>query len=191
VSTKQQSASSHLAARAHLSGEKVLAETSFDRIPQGATQCTTSAFAANRTHDTVYPQIARQNRASYRARSISTRHLFNHFRTLFHSFPGSPLLASCSPKHTGGIPPSSRPATNALSEFAPVAATNPMPSARYGWHAARCRLLESARLQPRHNRISRAKISTALAAPVASGNRFGLAATLPRSRSFGRSAHKL
>jgi len=28
----------------------------------------------------------------------------NHLRTLFHSSPGSPLFAICSPKHTGGIP---------------------------------------------------------------------------------------
>jgi hypothetical protein len=30
--------------------------------------------------------------------------IFNHFRTLLHSSPGSPLLSVCSPKHTGGIP---------------------------------------------------------------------------------------
>jgi hypothetical protein len=37
---------------------------------------------------------------------ISNPLYFNHLRTLFHSFPGSPLFAICSPKHTGGIPPS-------------------------------------------------------------------------------------
>jgi hypothetical protein len=31
---------------------------------------------------------------------------FNQFRTLFHFSPASPLFSVCSPKHTGGIPPS-------------------------------------------------------------------------------------
>jgi hypothetical protein len=31
---------------------------------------------------------------------------FNQFRTLFHFSPASPLFSICSPKHTGGIPPS-------------------------------------------------------------------------------------
>src|SRR5580658_3094522 len=29
---------------------------------------------------------------------------FNHFRTLFHSSPATPLFTICSPKHTRGVP---------------------------------------------------------------------------------------
>jgi hypothetical protein len=35
---------------------------------------------------------------------ICNRFIFNQFRTLFHSFPGSPLFAICSPKQRGVYP---------------------------------------------------------------------------------------
>jgi hypothetical protein len=78
-----------------------LAPTRSDSFPSFCVPTTPSfsirsALFSNRSH------LIENKGKSPLFKSIS----FSQFRTLFHFSPGSPLLSTCSPKHTGGIPPS-------------------------------------------------------------------------------------
>jgi hypothetical protein len=63
---------------------------------------TTPSFSIPSALFSKHPHLIEKKEKS----PFSKSNIFNQFRTLSHSFPGSPLLSVCSPKHTGGIPPS-------------------------------------------------------------------------------------
>jgi hypothetical protein len=190
VSTKEQLRSPHPSAHAHAFTRKISQSTrTIQSLRTQFPHETHRALCSQKVHAQLSHFQSLNERVCNSQKTIAFKFLHSH--THAHSFPGSPVLSGFYELDTGGVYTLPHRHLEVSLEISPAPTANPMPSIVCSRHLAPGLLRTQAAHRPPRNRISRAKIKTALAAPVTSGNRFGLAATLPRPRSFGRSAHKL